>query len=91
MELEGARDRARLGPPSHHANTRKEPPLKTTTFDGTHIHYTCPYCSQKKEERADPRLNPNPFQFLQYRCTGCGRSMDLDWDVIEDAQAALRK
>lgn len=60
----------------------------TTYFDGTYIKYTCPHCGQEKQERADPRINPEPFAFLQYRCSGCGRSMDLDWDVIDVAQAA---
>lgn len=61
----------------------------TTTFDSTYLHYKCPYCESKpRSELADPKRNPNPFGFIPY-CIGCQHPLELDWNVITDAQASF--
>lgn len=61
----------------------------TTSFDGVNLHYRCPYCEYTRSELADPDKNRAPFFFLGASCRGCGRYLEIDQDVVEQAQATF--
>ncbi|PIP02761.1 MAG: hypothetical protein COX55_03590 [Zetaproteobacteria bacterium CG23_combo_of_CG06-09_8_20_14_all_54_7] len=63
----------------------------TTSFDGVNLHYTCPYCGYTRSESADPAKNLLPLTYLGGRCSSCQHPVELDWAVVEQAQATFSK
>lgn len=66
--------------------------MSTTRIEQGRLIYTCEHCGHSRNESADKKRNPRPFQFLTACCSSCGSALDIDWDVVNEAhQAAFLK